>query len=541
MPGEGVKGMALGESDVIVDRLAAVDQIGNGAAGIAYERNGDAATIDVLDTRTIELLKLRRAFRPATRRRGWLVRRALVVADLVGLSVAFLIAQRLFPAAQDDHVHPVMEYLIFFATLPVWVIGARVAGLYDRDGERTDHSTADDLVGVFVVVTIGTWIVSMTAWLTHVVRPNPPRLVIFWALAIVLVFISRAIARMMARRSVIYLQNTVIVGAGDIGQLVARKILKHPEYGLNLVGFVDVRPKERREDLDHLTLLGGPDQLPSLVELLDVDRVIFAFSNEPHQESVDAIRALRALNVQIDVVPRLFEIVGPHVEVHTVEGLPLVGLPPTTPSAAALAVKRTTDIVVASIALLISAPFWIYIAWRIKRESPGPIFFRQTRLGRNMREFTALKFRTMRDDTDEDDHREYVKSMMSASTPARASGLYKLDREDCVTPFGKWLRRTSLDELPQFVNILRGDMSLVGPRPCIPYETENFETHHFERFLMPAGLTGLWQVTARARATFGEALEMDVAYARGWSLGLDMRLLFRTPIAVVRDVAAGTR
>ena len=160
------------------------------------------------------------------------------------------------------------------------------------------------------------------------------------------------------------------------------------------------------------------------------------------------------------------------------------------------------------------------------------MFFRQARLGQNMREFTTLKFRTMRVDTDETAHRDYIKSMMSSQTPARENGLYKLDREDVVTPSGRWLRRTSLDELPQLINVLRGEMSLVGPRPCIPYETENFETHHFERFLVPAGLTGLWQVTARARSSFWEALEMDVAYARGWSLGLDLRLLLRTPLQV---------
>ena len=111
------------------------------------------------------------------------------------------------------------------------------------------------------------------------------------------------------------------------------------------------------------------------------------------------------------------------------------------------------------------------------------------------------------------------------------NGLFKLERDDAITPFGRWLRKTSLDELPQLINVLRGDMSLVGPRPCIPYETEYFEPHHFERFLVPAGITGLWQVTARAHSTFGEALDMDVAYARSWSLGLDLWLLLRTPFA----------
>jgi len=126
---------------------------------------------------------------------------------------------------------------------------------------------------------------------------------------------------------------------------------------------------------------------------------------------------------------------------------------------------------------------------------------------------------------------------MSAQAAAEGNGLYKLERRDDVTPFGRFLRRTSIDELPQLWNVVRGEMSLVGPRPCIPYETENFAPHHFDRFLVPAGLTGLWQVAARARASFGEQLEMDVAYARGWSLGLDFRLLCRTPLAVLRQAA----
>ena len=155
-----------------------------------------------------------------------------------------------------------------------------------------------------------------------------------------------------------------------------------------------------------------------------------------------------------------------------------------------------------------------------------------------MREFTALKFRTMKTGTDTDVHRQYIAATMSSSAEMNAGGLYKLDRTDTVTEFGRWLRRTSLDELPQLFNVLRGEMSLVGPRPCIPYEVENFAPHHRERFLMPQGITGLWQVTARANASYGEALDLDVAYVRGWSLGLDLRLLLRTPLQVLRQRAS---
>ena len=162
------------------------------------------------------------------------------------------------------------------------------------------------------------------------------------------------------------------------------------------------------------------------------------------------------------------------------------------------------------------------------------MLFRQRRLGYDMRPFTVLKFRTMRVDTDQEEHRRYIESTLGHDASPNSNGLYKLDRSSSVTRVGRILRKTSLDELPQLFNILAGEMSLVGPRPCLDYETEGFAEHHFERFLVPPGLTGLWQVTARAKSTFGEALDMDVEYVRGWSLSLDLRLLLKTPLSLLR-------
>ena len=492
-----------------------------------------------LDSRTVWLLERRgltgdgpRESRAVARRRGWLVRRALLTADLAALVVAFLVARLITYDGGDAGA--TLEFGILLMMLPLWVVAAKLYGLYERDEEHVDHSTVDEVVGVFHLVTLGAWFYFVTAWAVGVGNPHVPRLVTFWFVATVLVAAFRGLARAASRRSSLYLQNTIIIGAGHIGQLAARKLLQHPEYGINLVGFVDEDPRPRRAGLEHLAMLGSTDRLAEIVTLLDIERVIIAFADSSHEELLDTIRELRKLDVQIDVVPRLFEIVGPKAGIHTFEGLPLVGLPPAKLSRSSRLLKRSIDYVVAAAMLVVLGPILILIAICIKLDSKGPVLFRQRRLGYDMNPFTVFKFRTMRVDTDEDEHRRYIERTLTHEAAPNTNGLYKLDRSESVTRVGRFLRKTSLDELPQLFNVLVGDMSLVGPRPCLDYETRGFADHHFERFLMAPGLTGLWQVTARARSTFGEALDMDVAYVRGWSLSLDLRLLMKTPFSLVR-------
>lgn len=473
---------------------------------------------------------------PAHRRRGWVARRILAIADLVGLAWAFSLAELFFAptGSSNETISAGTEALLFVATLPLWLLVARLYGLYDRDEERTSHSTLDELLGVFHLVTVGAWILLGGAWILGVAHPYPLKVGAFWAFAILSICAARATARTIFRRHPTFIQNTLIVGGGDVGRLIARKYRQHPEYGIRLVGIVDPHPKDSNGNGHDARLFSAPERIQELVNELDVARVVVAFWNVSDETTIELIRSIRDLDVQIDVVPRLFEVLSPNAVIHSVEGLPLIGLPPARMSRSSRLIKRGFDIVAASVLLLLSAPLFALLACRIKRDSPGPVFFRQTRVGMDMREFTLLKFRTMRTDTDEGIHREYVKTLMRRDQAARPSGLFKLDQAKSVTPIGRWLRRTSLDEWPQLINVLRGDMSLVGPRPCIPYETEDFSPHHLERFLVPAGITGLWQVTARARVTYLEALDMDVAYVRGWSLGLDLMLLLRTPLQLLR-------
>jgi exopolysaccharide biosynthesis polyprenyl glycosylphosphotransferase len=473
-------------------------------------------------------------------RRGWLVRRLLLLADVAGLSLAFAITQLAFT---DGPVFaqrgPAVEAAIFVLLLPVWVVAAKLYGLYDGDEERATHSTADEVVSVFHLVTVGVWSFFATSWLVGLAHPDQEKLTIFWLLALVGVTGMRSLGRSAARRHRAYIQNAIIVGAGDVGQLIARKLAQHPEYRINLLGFVDASPRALRDDIGSVELLGEPDDLAELVERENVDRVIVAFSQDSHTHLLRLVRMLRNHDVQIDVVPRLFEAVSPTAPVHTIEGLPLLGAAPTPIPRSSRLLKRTFDVIGSATLIALTAPLMLVVALLIKRDSRGPVLFRQTRLGYDMREFTVLKFRTMRMGVDDAPHREYLKQIMSPAALPEASTLYKLDRGEDVTPVGRWLRKTSLDELPQLFNVLWGDMSLVGPRPAIPYELELYEPHHFERFLVPAGLTGLWQVEARAHSTFGEALDLDVVYARSWSLGLDLRLLLRTPKLVFRRKETG--
>jgi exopolysaccharide biosynthesis polyprenyl glycosylphosphotransferase len=493
----------------------------------------------VFDEKIVPLLERRRAreahkpyLHTPTRRRGWLVRRALLCADLSAVLLAFFLAKLVAPGTIN--AHPRLELLVLLLLIPMWIVAAKLYGLYDNDQELVDHSTVDEVVGVFHLVTLGAWFYFVATWALQLREVHVARLVAFWIFAAIAVTVGRGVARSAVRRSPLYLQNTIIIGAGHIGQLAARKLLQHPEYGINLVGFVDSHPRERRPELEHVAVIGPSDRLTEIISLLDIERVIIAFSDASHDELLATIRTLRKLDVQIDVVPRLFEIVGPKAGIHMFEGLAVVGLPPARLSRSSRLLKRGFDYVVALTMLIVLAPLMVGIAIAVRFDSTGPVLFRQRRLGLDMRPFTVLKFRTMRTDTDQEEHRLYIERTRTHAASPNSNGLYKLDRADSVTRVGRFLRKTSLDELPQLLNVLVGDMSLVGPRPCLDYETDNFEDYQFERFLMPPGLTGLWQVTARARSTFGEALDMDVAYVRGWSLSLDLRLLLKTPFSLFR-------
>ena len=475
--------------------------------------------------------------RPATeRRRGWLIRRLLLAADVAGLLLAFALVQLLTGVVGGDAVPPRAELLVFLGALPAWIVLAKLHGLYDRDEERTDHSTVDEIVGVFQLVTICAWLVVVVAWLAEFGHPGHKKLLLAWALAIGLITLARASARAFCRRRPAYVQNTIIVGAGDVGQLIARKVLQHPEYGMELVGFVDAEPKRRRDDLGDLTLLGTTDDLESILERFDVERVIVAFSNESHELTLDVVRSLKNRDIQIDIVPRLFEVFGTRVGIHTIEGLPLIGLPALRLSRSSRLFKRAFDLVLTVFGVVLLAPAFALITLLIKLDSPGPVFFRQIRVGSGGNTFRIFKFRTMVPDADERKHEVAHLNMhaMNGGDPR----MFKIPGDPRITRIGAVLRRFSLDELPQLLNVLKGEMSLVGPRPLILEEDRHVAEWARERLNLKPGLTGLWQVLGRNHIPFEEMTKLDYVYVTNWSLSEDIRLILRTIPALMRPSRA---
>jgi exopolysaccharide biosynthesis polyprenyl glycosylphosphotransferase len=493
-----------------------------------------------IDEQTFKILERRR--RTATvHRRGWLVRRMLVLADIVGLATAFLLAEFVFAmhTPGQDHVATSTEFLLFLLTLPGWVLAARLYGLYERDEERTDHSTSDDVAGVFHLITVCSFIFLVGSHLTHVAHPTSGKIAVFWGAAIVLVSSGRALARVYCRRHTSYLQNAVIVGAGDVGQLVGKKLQNHPEYGINLVGFVDDAPKERRGDLDHFVVLGPVSRLPGLVRFFDIERVVIAFSQDSHERTLELVRSLKDLDVQVDIVPRLFELLGPHHDVHSVEGLPLLGLPPLRLSRSSKVFKRTFDLAVTLPALIVLSPAFLIVAALIKRDSQGPVFFRQTRMGWNGQTFTIWKFRTMGADADARKH-EFA-HLNEQLRPGGDPRMFKIYNDPRETRVGRWLRRHSIDELPQLFNVVRGEMSLVGPRPLILDEDQHVSAWARDRLNLKPGCTGPWQVAGGSGVPFDEMVRLDYHYVTGWSLFNDVKLLLRTLPAITRERSRNSR
>jgi exopolysaccharide biosynthesis polyprenyl glycosylphosphotransferase len=266
---------------------------------------------------------------------------------------------------------------------------------------------------------------------------------------------------------------------------------------------------------------GEYEPLSTAIPKYDVERVIVAPTSADSDDILNAVRMVKAMGVKVSVLPRLFEAVGSSAKFDDVDGTTLLGVPTYGLSQSSQFLKRTMDVAVSGAVLLTLLPALIVMAVAVRLGSPGPVLFRQTRIGRNGREFQMLKFRSMVAGADEQ------KPLLSEHNEA-GNGLFKIADDPRVTPVGKALRRLSLDELPQLGNVLLGHMSLVGPRPLVPDEDRYAEGWQRRRLQVPPGMTGIWQILGSTRIPFDEMVKLDYLYGANWSVWLDIKILLRT-------------
>lgn len=349
-----------------------------------------------------------------------------------------------------------------------------------------------------------------------------------WGMTIAAVCFARLvlgfILAQLFRRGV-GLTNLLVVGSGRLGKVMMQHVAASPDLGYRVVGFVhDLEGPPA--DFGRFKVLGTMPELDTIIRQSRASEVIIALPSHQHQQILRAVRLCERAGANFKLVPDLYELSLSRIDVDAIEGIPLIGLRRSLTTSWQRAIKRGIDIAGSAAVLLIGAPIWLLIALAIKLDSPGPVLYRQERLGYRGHPFLFLKFRSMYTNADQ------MLEVLRAQQNTR--GVIFKDRHDPRrTRVGSFLRRTSLDEIPNFINVLRGEMSLVGPRPPLPSEYVNYEDWEKARLEVMPGITGLWQVRGRSDIDFDEMVLMDLYYIENWSLRLDLQILLRTIPAVL--------
>jgi exopolysaccharide biosynthesis polyprenyl glycosylphosphotransferase len=429
-----------------------------------------------------------------------LLHRMLAAADTLTIAAAAVIVG-LWGSGADDG-------FLLVLSAPIWIVVGKLVGLYDRDHRTLRHLTVEELPWIFV------WALGGTAILTFLLAPFPTldltsddRLFV-WGSVLVLGFVFRGTARVVWRRITLP-ERILIVGDGPLADAVARKLELFPDIHARIAGSIpscNVLPER-------------------LSELEGVDRVVVACTelNENLLETLLPVCRLRG--VKLTVVPPTRGIFGTATHLGHVADLPLLDYNTWYVSPSTLALKRIFDVVLSTVGLVLSAPLFLLIALAVFLDDGRPVLFRQLRAGENGRAFRIFKFRTMVRDA------EAMLSQLVALDEL-SEPIFKLKADPRVTRIGRFLRRTSLDELPQLINVLRGEMSIVGPRPEVVDLVERYAPEHEVRLRVKPGITGPWQVYGRSELTFEEMISVEREYVENLSLGRDLRIVLMTIPAV---------
>lgn len=390
--------------------------------------------------------------------------------------------------------------------------------------QRRDRLWLEEIYTIASATTIG--VVSLIT-VNLIFRPLLYSRLLFLYTAILVVLllgISRfviSLARGYLRRHGIGIQRVVLIGAGDVGRMVMRTIAARPGLGYKLIGFLDDNPTKGSTDIGRFKALGSVDNFTQVRDSYEIDLAIICLPWQSHRTVARLLNECDQGNIKAQVVPDLFQLTKNQMEVEEINGIPLISTREVSIAGGNLVLKRMFDLVFSTLIGILMLPVSLLIAIAIRLDSPGPILYAQTRVGRNGQHFRIYKFRSMVSNAEA--RRGEVACLNEATGP-----LFKVREDPRRTRVGRFLRRFSLDELPQLINIFRGEMSLVGPRPNLPEEVAQYQDWHHKRLSVSPGATGLWQVSGRSDLTFDEMVLLDIYYAENWSLGLDLNILIST-------------
>jgi exopolysaccharide biosynthesis polyprenyl glycosylphosphotransferase len=431
--------------------------------------------------------------------------------------------------------------LLLPLVIPIRLLLLRYYDLYRLRGE---FSFVEDTARVFRATAIGSLLIVAATFMYRggvAYRAFSYSRAVFlfdFLLALASVGAVRMLLRggqVLVRRRGINLIPTLIVGRGPEAVLCIQEMRARPELGYRVIGIVDNGSIDvaAGTSFEGVPVIGNLRSLPEAIRESGANEIIISDPNVPGEALFEImIQTGRRRGVEFRIVPTLLNCLPSKTEIDQVGSLPMVTLFRSPLSNSARLAKRGSDLIIAALALALLSPLWLLIALLIKLDSRGPIFYRQERVGMDGRVFLFYKFRSMRAGTDDAKHREFQRRYISGHADSNLGDeqrpAYKLRADDRVTGLGRILRRTSIDELPQLFNVLRGDMSVVGPRPPIPYEVESYELWHRKRLDMKPGITGLWQVSGRNRLPFDEMVRMDLYYIENWSLLLDLKIILQT-------------
>ena len=394
--------------------------------------------------------------------------------------------------------------------VPPWIASCWIFGIYQTTRLKT---VIDQIQELLKGVLLGLLVISSLAFFFRELEVGRLVVLLTAAYSLMLQGASRAAFYRIERRlqaSGRYHEPTLIIGAGTFGIRLLQKIQEKPELGHRVVGFLDDDAEALGSEISSCPVLGRVSDVRRIVEEYGVREVFVAMPRLGHSNMLSLVLDCEDLGVTFRVVTDLFEVLTAGTSVDLVDDLPLVRLGGRQPGAYYVPTKRVIDIVGATVGLLLTAPFWLYWALRIKQGSPGPVFFVHDRIGKDGKPFRIFKVRTLA--TGED---PYCRAPDKQSDPR-------------ITHYGRWLRSSSIDELPQLLNVLRGDMSLVGPRPEMPFIVATYDEWQRRRLSVKPGITGLWQILGRKDLPMHENLHYDFYYIRNRSLWLDFSLMIRT-------------